>query len=187
MWGLQRADSTAVAHPLFSGPHPAFQAALSQPKMPQPLEQPLTSNRKTDRPRGGNRATKTQSQARIGGWSHETPVERGPKETTRTAQRQQTAAAPSTRQGVAQRTGRRGQGCVEKDGAHTGPPRVLWRGPLRSRHMVKLKLHSLHRPFLAFHSLKKPPKRKKAWASQCRGQAAGCWPARPRPLPGPSG
>ena len=112
--GLQRVDSTAVACPPFSGPHPAFQAALSQPKTPQPLEQPLTSQRKTDRPKEGNRATKPQPQAQSGGWSHKTPVERGPKEMTQTAQRRQTAAAPSTWQGVAKRTGRGGRGVCRR-------------------------------------------------------------------------
>lgn len=194
--GLQRADSTAVVCPPFSGPHPAFQAALSQPKTPQPLEQPLTSHRKTDRPKEGNRATKPQPQARSGGWSHETPAT-GPKWGLEPRNTSRKGAEGNDTDGRQQQLPARGRASPKERGAGAGvcaegqcthwTPKGAVAGTPRSRHTVKLKLHSLHWPFLASHSLKKPPKRKKVWASRCRGQAAGCWPARARPLPGPSG
>lgn len=210
--------------------------------MPQPLEQPLTSNRETDRPKGGNGATKhgsrntghrpkagveprnpshrpkagggatkprsqaqsgklshetpsqaqsrggamkRQSQAQRGKRSHETLVKRGPKDMRQLAQSRESAAAPSTLPGVAKRAGRRGLGCVE-DSACTGPTRVLRWGP-EERHTWQRKLHSLHRPFLAFYSLKKPPKEKESVGFPGPGTGGRLLAHPPRPLPGPSG
>lgn len=44
----------------------------------------------------------------------------------------QTADSSSSQHvaGRRQKNGAQGQGCVQKDSARTGPPRVLWRGPL---------------------------------------------------------
>lgn len=98
MWGLQCVDSTAAAGPPFSGPYPAFQAALSQPDAPTPGAAPdiKQGNRQAQRGKrshetrvtkhgsqaqSGGGATKPESQAQSGGWSHETPVT-GPKRET---------------------------------------------------------------------------------------------------------
>lgn len=225
---MQCVDSTAAAGPPFSGPYPAFQAALSQPDAPTPGAAPdiKQGNRQAQRgkrshetrvtkhgsqaqSRGG--ATKPRSQAQSGKLSHETPsqaqsrggamkrqsqaqrgkrshetlVKRGPKDMRQLAQSRESAAAPSTLPGVAKRAGRRGLGCVE-DSACTGPTRVLRWGP-EERHTWQRKLHSLHRPFLAFYSLKKPPKEKESVGFPGPGTGGRLLAHPPRPLPGPSG
>lgn len=74
---MQCADSTAAAGPPFSGPYPAFQAALSQPDAPTPGAAPdvKQGNRQAQR---GKRSHETRVTGPKRGWSHESLVT-GPK------------------------------------------------------------------------------------------------------------